>query len=150
MILPQPEILIVDDDPNFRILLEEYFSKQGFNAATVGGGEDAINLLSEREFDVALLDLVMPGMDGYDVMDYINDQELETHVIVITGYASKQSAVASLRRGVYDFLGKPFDLEELFVSVQNAVGKKRSSVEKKQAKAALLLLYGRLEPRSGE
>ncbi len=145
MILPQPEILIVDDDPNFRILLEEYFSKQGFRAAAVGGGEDAINLLSENEFDVALLDLVMPGMDGYDVMDYINDQELATNIIVITGHASKQSAVASLRKGVYDFLGKPFDMEELYVSVQNAVGLKRSQDEKRQAKAALLKAYDDME-----
>jgi len=82
--------LIGDDDPNFRVLLEEYFNKQGFRAAAVGGGKDAITLLAEKEFDVALLDLVMPGMDGYDVMDYINDQELATHMIVITGYYSKQ------------------------------------------------------------
>ncbi len=118
MILPQPEILIVDDDPDFRVILEEYFNKQGFHAAAASGGEDAIHLLSENEFDVALLDLVMPGMDGYDVMDYINDQELATHIIVITGYASKQSAVASLRKGVYDFLGKPFDMEELYLLVK--------------------------------
>jgi len=145
MILPQPEILIVDDDPNFRVLLEEYFNKQGFRAAAVGDGKDAITMLSEREFDVALLDLVMPGMDGYDVMDYINDRELATHMIVITGHASKQSAVASLRKGVYDFLGKPFDMEELYVSVQNAVGLKRSQEEKRQAKAALLKAYNGME-----
>jgi PAS domain S-box-containing protein len=145
MILPQPEILIVDDDTNFRVLLEEYFNKQGFRAAAVGGGEDAIDLLAEKEFDVALLDLVMPGMDGYDVMDYINDRELSTHMIVITGHASKQSAVASLRKGVYDFLGKPFDMEELYVSVQNAVGLKRSRDEKRQAKAALLKAYSDME-----
>lgn len=145
MILPQPEILIVDDDPNFRVLLEEYFSKQGFHADAVGGGADAISLLSQKEFDVALLDLVMPGMDGYDVMDYINDKELATHIIVITGHASKQSAVASLRKGVYDFLGKPFDMEELYVSVQNAVGLKRNRDEKKLAKAALLKAYNDME-----
>ena len=67
----------------------------------------------KKKFDVALLDLMMPGMDGYEVMDFINDQDLETNVIVMTGHASTQSAVTSLRKGVYDFLDKPFDLEVL-------------------------------------
>jgi len=145
MTLPEPEILIVDDDPNFRGLLEEYLGKQGYHASAVSGGEDAIELLSKREFDVALLDLVMPGMDGYDVMDFINKRELATNVIVITGHASKQSAVTSLRKGVCDFLDKPFDLDELYVSIKKAVGKKRSSVEKQQAKKALIQAYNDME-----
>ena len=143
--LHQPEILIVDDDANFRGLLEEFLRKEGFNASAVGGGEDAVELLSKKEFDVALLDLMMPGMDGYDVMDFINDQELETNVIVITGHASTQSVVSSLRKGVYDFLDKPFDLEVLSATIKGAIGKKRSHDEKKQAKEELVKAYNEME-----
>jgi len=143
--LYQPEILIVDDDANFRGLLEEFLSKEGFNASAVSGGEDAVELLSKKEFDVALLDLMMPGMDGYDVMDFINDQELETNVIVITGHASTHSAVTSLRKGVYDFLDKPFDLEVLSATIQGAIGNKRSNDEKKLAKEELAKAYNEME-----
>jgi len=143
--LHQPEILIVDDNANFRGLLEEFLSKEGYNASAVAGGEDAVELLSKKKFDVALLDLMMPGMDGYDVMDFINNQELETNVIVITGHASTQSAVISLRKGVYDFLDKPFDLEVLSATIQGAIGKKRSKEEKKLAKEELVKAYNEME-----
>jgi PAS domain S-box-containing protein len=145
MILPLSEILIVDDDANFRVLLEEFLNKQGFHASAVSGGEDAVEELSKKKIDVALLDLMMPGMDGYEVMDFINDQELETNVIVMTGHASTQSAVASLRKGVYDFLDKPFDLEVLPAIIQGAIGKKRSKDEKKQAKEELIKAYNEIE-----
>ncbi len=145
MILLLPEILIVDDDDNFRGLLVEFLSKQGFHASAVGGGKDAVEQLSKRKFDVALLDLMMPGMDGYEVMDFINDQELETNVIVMTGHASTQSAVTSLRKGVYDFLDKPFDLETLSAVIQGAIGKKRSKDAKKKAKEELVKAYNNME-----
>ena len=140
-----PEILIVDDDDNFRELLVEFLSKQGFHASAVGGGKDAVEQLSKRKFDVTLLDLMMPGMDGYEVMDFINDQDLETNVIVMTGHASTQSAVTSLRKGVYDFLDKPFDLETLSAVVQGAIGKKRSKDAKKKAKEELVKAYNNME-----
>ena len=140
-----PEILIVDDDANFRGLLEEFLHKKGFHASAVSGGEEAIQQLSQKKFDVALLDLMMPGMDGYDVMDFINEQELETNIIVITGHASTQSAVTSLRKGVYDFLDKPFDLEILSTTIQGAIGEKRSKDEKKQARKELIKAYNEME-----
>jgi len=143
--LPLSEILIVDDDSNFRGLLEEFLNKQGFHTSAVGDGEDAVEQLSKRKIDVALLDLMMPGMDGYEVMDFINDQELETNVIVMTGHASTQSAVTSLRKGVYDFLDKPFDLEVLSATIQRAIGKKRSKDKKKKAKEELVKAYNEME-----
>ncbi len=140
-----PEILIVDDDVNFGGLLEEFLGKQGFHASAVSGGEDAVKQLAKRKFDIALLDLMMPGMDGYEVMDFIKDQELETNVIVMTGHASTQSAVTSLRKGVYDFLDKPFDLEMLSSVIKGAIGKKRSRDEKKKAKEELVKAYNEME-----
>lgn len=140
-----PEILIVDDDVNFGGLLEEYLGKQGFQVSAVSGGEDAVEQLSKRKFDIALLDLMMPGMDGYEVMDFIKDQDLETNVIVMTGHASTQSAVTSLRKGVYDFLDKPFDLEALSTVIKGAIGKKQARDEKKKAKEELVKAYGEME-----
>ncbi|MBW2514862.1 MAG: response regulator [Deltaproteobacteria bacterium] len=143
--MPLNEILIVDDDANFGGLLEEFLSKQGFHVSAVSGGEDAVEQLSKKKFDIALLDLMMPGMDGYEVMDFINDQELETNIIVMTGHATTQSAVTSLRKGVYDYLDKPFDLEELSSVIQGAIGKKRSKDEKKRAKEELVRAYNEME-----
>ncbi len=143
--LPLSEILIVDDDAAFRGLLEEFLNKQGFRASAVSGGEAAVKQLSKRKVDVALLDLMMPGMDGYEVMDFINDQELETNVIVMTGHATTQSAVTSLRKGVYDFLDKPFDLEVLSTTIQGAIGKKRSKDDKIRAKEELVKAYNEME-----
>jgi len=143
--LSLPEILIVDDDVHFGGLLEEFLGKQGFHVSAVSGGEDAVEQLSKRKFDVALLDLMMPGMDGYEVMDFIKDQELDTNVIVMTGHASTQSAVTSLRKGVYDFLDKPFDLEILSDVIKGAIGIKRSRDEKKKAKEELVKAYNDME-----
>lgn len=143
--LSLPEILIVDDDVHFGGLLEEFLGKQGFHVSAVSGGEDAVEQLSKKKFDVALLDLMMPGMDGYEVMDFIKDQELETNVIVMTGHASTQSAVTSLRKGVYDFLDKPFDLEILSDVIKGAIGIKRSRDEKKKAKKELVKAYNDME-----
>ena len=145
MTVSLPEILIVDDDASYRALLEEFLTKKGFQTSAVSGGEDAVAQLSKKKFDVALLDLMMPGMDGYEVMDFINEKDLETNVIVITGHASTQSAVASLRKGVYDFLDKPFDLEVLSSTIEGAIGKKRSKDEKKQAKEDLITAYNEME-----
>ena len=111
----------------------------------MSGGEAAVKQLSKRKVDVALLDLMMPGMDGYEVMDFINDQELETNVIVMTGHATTQSAVTSLRKGVYDFLDKPFDLEVLSTTIQGAIGKKRSKDDKIRAKEELVKAYNEME-----
>ena len=126
-----PNILIVDDDPRFCDSLKVLLGNQGYQMQTSNSGREAMEYLVKNNFDLALLDMVMPEMNGHQIMDYINSKSPETLVIVITGHASMESAIESLRRGAYDYLRKPFEPEELLKTVENALNKKRLEKEKK-------------------
>jgi PAS domain S-box-containing protein len=132
-----PKILIVDDEPRMCTSLKMLLSDHGYEINTSNNGKEAIEYLSKNDFDLVLLDVVMPDMGGRQVMDYIKAQSLETLVIVITGYASIESAVAALRDRAYDYLRKPFEYEELLKTVENALEEKRLNSERKRAEAHL-------------
>ncbi|MBW1730081.1 MAG: response regulator [Deltaproteobacteria bacterium] len=133
-----PKILIVDDEPRMCESLRLLLSGHGYEIFTANSGAEAMDLLSRDEFDLALLDMVIPDMDGHQLMDHISKQSPETLVIVITGHASLDSAVTALRRGAYDYLRKPFEYEELLKTVQNALDQKKLKSEKE-------LINGKLE-----
>ena len=128
-----PKILIVDDEPRLCSSLKALLSHQGYEAHTSTGGKQAMESLAGNGFDLVLLDIVMPDVDGYQVMDYMDRRSLKTPVIFITGHACVDSAVAALRGGAYDYLRKPLDYEELLKTVENAVDQKRGNNEQKQA-----------------
>ncbi|KPK14295.1 MAG: hypothetical protein AMK69_29175, partial [Nitrospira bacterium SG8_3] len=127
-----PKILIVDDEPHLCSSLKTLLSHQGYEAHTSTCGKQAMESLAENGFDLVLLDIVMPDVDGYQVMDYIDCRSLDTPVIFITGHAYVDSAVAALRRGAYDCLRKPLDHEELLKTVAGVVDRKRRNDGQKQ------------------
>jgi signal transduction histidine kinase len=127
-----PRILIVDDEPRLCTSLKALLADQGYEAYTSLCGRQAMESLAADEFDLVLLDIVMPDIDGYQVMDYIDRQGLETQVIFITGHTSVDSAIAALRGGAYDYLKKPLDYEDLLKTVAKALGQKRRNKEQKQ------------------
>ena len=94
-----PKILIVDDEPRMCDSLKILLGSQGYETQTGYSGKEAIECLARDNFDLVLLDIVMPDMTGHQIMDYINSQNPETLVIVMTGHASVDSAIESLRRG---------------------------------------------------
>jgi len=112
-------------------------SHYGYEIHTSNSGKEAVEYLSKNNFALVLLDMVMPDMDGRQVMDHIKGQSPETLIIVITGHASVESAVAALRNKAYDYLRKPFEHEELLKTVENALEQKRLNGERKRAEAAL-------------
>ena len=124
-----PKILIVDDEPRMCDSLKILLGSQGYETQTGYSGKEAIECLVRDNFDLVLLDIVMPDMTGHQIMDYINSQNPETLVIVMTGHASVDSAVESLRRGAYDYLRKPFDFEQLEKRVKNALNQNRLKKE---------------------
>ncbi len=124
-----PKILIVDDDPRMCESLIALLSNQGYGLKTCNSGQEAIEYLNKNAFDLVLLDIVMPGMDGYQIMDYINKQSPDTLVIVITGNASMESVITALRKGAYDYIRKPFEPEELLITVKNSLDHKRLKSE---------------------
>ena len=124
-----PKILVVDDEPRMCDSLKFLLSSQNYDVCTANSGREAIEHLSNKDFDVALLDIMMPDMDGHQLMDYINSNKPDTLIVVITGNATLESAVSALRKGAYDYLRKPFEYDELLRTVQNALDQKRLKVE---------------------
>lgn len=124
-----PKVLIIDDEPRMCDSLDVLLSSHGYETQTGYSGKEAIECLAKDSFDLVLLDVVMPDMTGHQIMDYINSQDQETLVIVMTGHASVESAVESLRRGAYDYLRKPFDFEQLLKRVRNALDQSKLKKE---------------------
>ena len=106
-------LLVVDDDPRIRTALLDGLTVAGHRVACVASGKDALARLRTESFDVVLLDLKMPEMDGLEVLRILRDEPVETDVVVLTGTAEVESAVAAMKLGARDLLQKPFSLAEL-------------------------------------
>lgn len=119
-----PKILIVDDEVRMCDSLKVLLSNEGYETFTANDGRQALNRLAQEDIDLVLLDIVMPDMNGLEIMAHIEQEALNTLVIVITGHASVNSAVESLRKGAHDYLRKPFEFDELLKRVRNAVDQK--------------------------
>ncbi|NVM22003.1 MAG: response regulator, partial [Desulfobacterales bacterium] len=140
-----PKILVVDDELLMCASLKALLGGEGYEVHTSNSGKEAIEHLAKNSFDLVLLDIVMPDVSGYQDMRYINIQDLESLVIVMTGQASLESAIEALRSGAYDYLRKPFEHEEFLKTVKNALDQKRLKSEQKQAEEALRETVRRLE-----
>jgi DNA-binding NtrC family response regulator len=117
------KILIVDDEPIARENLAHILQKEGYTALMAEDGQQAIDLLQQEEVDLVLTDLRMKGQDGMAVLAETKKLWPSTEVVVITGYASVDTAVAAMRQGAYHYIAKPFKIEELRVVVEKALEK---------------------------
>ena len=126
-----PKILIVDDDPRMCDSIKTLLSSHRYDITTACSGREALSSLSENEYDVALLDIIMPDINGLQIMEHINRPNHDTFVIAVTGSANLDFAITALRHGVYDYLRKPFEYDELVKTVQNALNQKILQLEKK-------------------
>ncbi|MBI5589972.1 MAG: response regulator [Deltaproteobacteria bacterium] len=127
-----PKILIADDEPRFCESLRLLLDGHGYDIHTSTSGGEAQQLLLRHEFDMALLDLAIPDVNGLQLMDYINIHCPDTSVVVITGNSSLDAAVSALRKGAYDYIRKPFAYEELLTTIQNALSQKKLELEKEE------------------
>ena len=117
-------ILVVDDDQGIRDFLEILLSREGYKVKTASGGKEAVALCKKKKFDLVITDLKMPKMDGIDLLRAIKEISPETLVILITGYASGETAVEAMKEGAYDYLEKNFTVDELKTAVCDALSKK--------------------------
>jgi len=122
-------ILITDDDKNLRKVLANELSYEGFDVAEADRGTKAIEFLEKEECDILLLDLKMPEMGGIDVLKKIKGSEIPVEVIILTAYASVPTAVDAMKLGAYDYLTKPFKMDELKTIIQKAYEKKQLLIE---------------------
>lgn len=118
-------LLIVDDDIRLADSLKELTVLDGYEVVVCNRGADAIDVLKTQPFDLALIDLVMPEMNGHELMDYMIAHMPSMPIIVVTATGTIQEAVRSLKKGVYDFIRKPYHPDELLKTIENAVRKSR-------------------------
>jgi DNA-binding NtrC family response regulator len=120
---PSPRLLIVDDDEQLRDALARRFRRQGLAVTEAGSGEEALAKSSAARFDVALLDLHLPGMSGIDLLEKLKAEQPALEALVLTAHASIETAIQAVKRGAYDYVTKPFQLPDLEVRVQKAFEK---------------------------
>jgi len=117
-------ILIADDDKNLRQVLRNELSEEGFSADGAESGTKALDLFERYDYDVLILDLNMPGLGGMDVLKRVKAGESPVEIIVLTGHSTISTAVQAMKMGAYDYLTKPFKMDELKVVIQKAYEKK--------------------------
>jgi len=114
-------LLVVDDDDALRIVVTDLLLKEGYKITTASGGREAIDLLNKNRFDLVLLDIIMPDVDGFSVLKLIKAEHPKVKVIMLTAYSELKMAVESKKLGADDFIAKPYMREDLLKSVQLAL-----------------------------
>jgi two-component system response regulator AtoC len=114
-------ILVVDDEHLIRWSLEQNLKKQGYDVLTAGTGEDAMRLVREEQPDLVLLDIQLPGMSGLEILEKIKEFDEEIIVIMVTAHGGLETAVNAMRMGAYDYINKPFNLDEMGLTIRKAL-----------------------------
>jgi CheY-like chemotaxis protein len=115
-------ILVVDDESSLRATLSAQLKGEGYSVSSAEDGHIAIEMLHSQYFDLILLDLKMPNVDGYEVLSYVKKKHPTTKVIILTGYADLKNALDSKGLGADCFVGKPFDRADLFSTIERVLG----------------------------
>ncbi|MBN1977495.1 MAG: response regulator [Anaerolineae bacterium] len=139
-------ILIIDDDPKMRELLNECLAPLGYDVTPATSGRQALELIEKEQFNVVLLDLMLPDIEGMKVFRELREQRPETEVIVLTGYASLESAIEALRIGAYDYVTKPFDASVVQSATRRAVEKHRFRLRLAALNRATQAMIATLDP----
>jgi two-component system response regulator AtoC len=127
--MSQETILVVDDELFVRELLFEFLSRENYEVILADCGEKAVELIKSQPVEVALIDLKMPGIDGIETLNKIKESDPNTLSIIMTGYPTLESSIAALRCGAYDYVIKPFKLNELKSSVEKALHEYKLKME---------------------
>lgn len=120
-ILFKPKILVVDDEKVIRNGCNEVLTQDGYEVILAEDGELGLKMIEKAHFDVILLDLMMPGLSGFDVLSHVKALHPDTSIIVITGYATIENSIEAMKKGAFDFIPKPFSPDQLRVVVSKAI-----------------------------
>ncbi|MFH1955101.1 MAG: response regulator [Pseudomonadota bacterium] len=124
------KILLVDDEIVFTGNMSKLLTTRGYKVTAVNNGNSAIRALEDEDFDVVVLDLKMPGMDGITTLREIRKLGLFTETLILTGHGSIDTAMEAIKLGAYDYLSKPCEIDELVDKIEGAWGKKDDEVKK--------------------
>jgi len=135
------KVLVIDDEKNIRVSLQSILEDEGYDVLTAETGEEGLDILDETIIDLVLLDVKLPGMDGIQVLDKIQENHTDLDVIMISGHSDIRTAVDAVKKGAYDFLEKPLSLPKIIVSARNIAEKQRLSQRFQQEKEDLDTKY---------
>ncbi len=135
--MKSPKIMIVDDEDSVCRSLREWFLEDGYDVETAHDGREALQKMNGGPYDIILLDIKMPGMDGITLQKKIREIDEEAIIIIMTAYASVDTAVEALKHGAFEYITKPFDPDNLTHLVRNALRQKDLSEENRQLKEKL-------------
>jgi DNA-binding NtrC family response regulator len=138
-------ILVVDDEEIMREILENLLTREGYDVRLAVGGEEALEIARSVPVDAAIVDVMMPGMDGLSVLDEIKKLDEDIPVVMITAFASVETAVSAMRRGALHYVTKPFKNDEVLVVLQNAVERRQLVAENRALKQNLQERYSRFQ-----
>jgi len=125
----QTTVLIVDDDASIIMLLEEFLSMEGYKSITAGSAEEALKLVGNHKIEIAILDLKLPQMSGIDLLKILRESQPHIDAVMLTGFSTVETAIEALRLGAYDYLTKPFNIEELSLLLQKICETRRIKQE---------------------
>jgi DNA-binding response OmpR family regulator len=143
-------ILIVDDDLGVRITLQKILSKGGYEVMTAAGGDEAMQLAREKSFDLALVDLIMPGIDGIETMRRLREASPETVIIMLTAHGTMESAIEALRLGAHDYLIKPCPEQTLKLCIEEGMKRRRDQERQRALMRQLTKLTETVRDLAGE
>jgi CheY-like chemotaxis protein len=129
-------ILVVDDEPNIRALFQDALQRSGYQVTTAASGPEALSLAGNQRFDLAFLDIKMPGLNGVDTLKALKQLNPEVNVVMITGYAAEDLVAASLNSGAFVCLTKPFGIAQILEVVRTITDEAEEAEEEPVETAA--------------
>ncbi|HOQ59775.1 MAG TPA: sigma-54 dependent transcriptional regulator, partial [Vicinamibacterales bacterium] len=138
-------ILVIDDEEVMRDILEALLAPEGYDVRVASGGAEGLDLARSVPFDAALVDVMMPGMDGLTVLDELKKLDEDMAVVMVTAYASVDAAVDAMKRGALDYITKPFKNDEVLLVLRNAVERKRLVTENRSLRQNIQERYHRFD-----
>ncbi len=135
-------VLVVDDEPGMREFLEIMLTKEGYEVSIARNGEEAIEKIGKESFDLAIVDIQMPGINGIEVLRNTREKNYNTTIIMITAFASHESAIEAMKLGAYDYITKPFKIDEIKLVIKKSLDKNVLEKENTRLKKELDTKYG--------
>jgi two-component system response regulator PilR (NtrC family) len=122
-------VLVIDDEEIMRDILGTLLEREGYSVRLAASGQEGLDLAKSLPFDAVIVDVMMPGIDGLQVLDELKKHDEELPVLMITAYASMESAIAAMKKGAFDYITKPFKNDEVLVVLQNAIERRQLVAE---------------------
>ncbi len=138
---PHASVLIIDDEEIMRDILGTLLEREGYSVRLAASGQEGLDLAKSLPFDAVIVDVMMPGLDGLQVLDELKKHDEELPVLMVTAYASMESAIAAMKKGAFDYITKPFKNDEVLVVLQNAIERRQLVAENVVLKQNLQARY---------